>query len=141
MHSRLFALGLAFAAIAGCGTPPDLPKPLPTNYQEQAKSEDIYRRWAIAVEHHPGVIATYLSENNNPRQFVVVVQDNQSGNAIMNQYHGNLDGLPLRVQVVTKQVPDDVPQDAVPTVKQPTTWWGQVLEFFAQLPARWRSEK
>lgn len=141
MRFRFFTLGLVLAAIAGCGTPPGTPQPLPTNYQEQAKAEDTYRKWAIAIEHEPGVFATFLTDNNNPRQFVVVVQDGAAGNAIMSHYHGQIEGLPLRVQIVPKQVPDEPTTDTVPTVKQPTTWWGQVLEFFSQLPARWRSEK
>lgn len=140
MHPRLLSTLIAAVAIAGCATPPDLPQPKPLDYREQAKAEEIYRKYNANVRDMDGVYSTYLTANNNPRQFVVVVRDAKAGDAVWSQFHGNFDGLPMKIQVVPKIRPDDDPIVQVKTVELPTTWWGQVMAFFQSLPERWMRE-
>jgi hypothetical protein len=135
---RVVVSWLALVALSACADPPGMPKPLPVNFQEESHAVQVYDKYAPAIRQIPGVLTTYLTANNNPRQVVVVVQDDPTYVAVQKQFNNKLDDVPLVIRVQTKDTfntdPGDVKQ--VPKVELPTTWWEGLL---AQAPQGARS--
>jgi hypothetical protein len=118
------------ATLAGCATPPGTPTPLPTDYNEQNKSQDIFRRNAPALSREPDVLGVYLTANNNPRHLKVIVKDLAARKRIYDKYGGNIEGLDLMVRADYEPNPGDeiVP---VPKEEAPKTWWDKIFATFA----------
>lgn len=136
MRSRFLTSLFACAVLAGCADPPGTPKPLPLNYQEENQAIQVYRKFQPHLQGVEGVQETYLSANNNPRRVVVVVRDEASAARVRKQFGKNLDGLKMRFEIADQDKPEDGPIQKVPTVEQPTTWWGKIVWYLGM----WRQQ-
>lgn len=127
-------LTAAAVSLAACTDPPGTPKPLPTDRAEESAAVAMYRKYAPHVREIDGVLSTGLTNNNNPRQLVVVVKDDQARQRVSGRFKDSLEGLPLVVKVAPSYLEDGQGIAAVPTQTVPDTWWGKLLEFFRTLP-------
>lgn len=138
----LFTL-LLTTALSGCADPPGLPKPKPFDLQEEQRSSAAYNKYKLLVQQMDGVVTTYLTRNNNPRQMIVIVKDHKSEEAVWQAYGHAVerDGVPMSIKVQDRDVPDDAPIEAVPTQTVPDTWWGKLVSFFQGLSVPWMPAK
>jgi hypothetical protein len=112
--------------------------------QEEARSSAAYNKYKLLVQQMDGVVTTYLTRNNNPREMVVVVRDHKAEEAVWQAYGHAVerDGLPMHLKVLDRDAPEGVsPIEAVPTESQPDTWWGKLIGFFQGLRAPWTPNK
>ena len=112
--------------------------------QEETRSTAAYNKYKDPVQKMDGVLTTYLTRNNNPRELVVVVRDEKTGDAVYDAYSRAIkqEGLRMQIKVVDREgAGDGNPIEAVPTETTPDTWWGRVLMFFQGLRAPWTPAK
>lgn len=95
----LLATALLAGAPVGCTTPIDFPVPKPTDWTEQTKAIDTYKRLRATLGQEKGVIAFYLTTFNDPRSLVVEVADDPTYNRLSEKYSGDIEGLKVRMSV------------------------------------------
>ncbi|MDB5101678.1 MAG: hypothetical protein JWM80_6099 [Cyanobacteria bacterium RYN_339] len=129
--SRSLSLLFLVGTLVGCATPPGMPTPLPTDYNEQNKSTDIFRRIAPALGREPDVLGVYLTANNNPRHMKVIVRDLAGRSRMLAKYGGTIDGLDVMYRADYEPNPGDEALVPVPKEELPTTWWEKMIAAFA----------
>jgi hypothetical protein len=133
----LFSLLIA-AALGGCADPPGLAKPKPYSMEEEGQATAVYQKYSSHLQQLDGVLTTYLTATNNPRELMVVVKDDKTRKIIRDKYGRRVDGMRLSVKVLDSEVADDDgPIEAVPTQTVPDTWWGKVVSFFQGISVPW----
>jgi hypothetical protein len=128
--SRSLSVVLLLAALAGCANPPGQPQPVPTDYNEQNHSQDVFRRYSPVFAKEPDVLGVYLTANNNPRHLKVIVKDLPARVRLMQKYGGTIEGLDVMYFVDYEPNPGDE-LVAVPKEELPKTWWERMIAAFA----------
>lgn len=126
---------LLLAALSGCGTPPGTPMPAPTDYNEQNHAQDVFRRYSPVFAKEPDVLGFYMTANNNPRHFKVIVKDMAARKRIYDKFGGNLEGIDLMVRADYEPNPGDEIV-SVPKEEAPKTWWEKLIAAFAAWKTR-----
>ena len=131
MPLRLLLHGLLLLTLAGCADPPGIKKPLPTDAAEVLASTSAHKRLAAELRAEHGVLGTYLTQTNNPRHLVVVVQDEATLERLEQSKPRRYDGLKVRYEVAPRGfvADSDAPIEAVPTEAVPEGWWDRAVYY------------
>jgi hypothetical protein len=125
------------AALAGCADPPGTRKPLPLDYGEQTKAQQVYRALSPQLSKYDGVVGSYLTATNNPRRIVVVVKDKDTRDQMKQLFGRDRDGVKIRYEIASKGFEhDDGPIEAVPNQDLPVTWWDKVMFYMKHFAYR-----
>jgi hypothetical protein len=118
-------------ALAGCADPPGIKKPLPPDAAEVLAATSAHKRLAAELRTEPGVLGTYLTQTNNPRRLVVVVQDEATLERLEQSRPRRYDGLKIRYEVAPQGfvADSDAPVEAVPTETLPEGWWDRFVYY------------
>jgi hypothetical protein len=116
------------ACLGACADPPGLRQPLPVDQREEYASYASFRNLANELSKEDGVLSTYLTRTNNPRELVVVVRDKDVRRRIDQRYQGRLNGLTIRVELAPVGFEEEGIR-AVPKEMLPTTWWGKLFYY------------
>lgn len=133
---KILGVFLALACLLSCAEPPGLRQPLPPDPREEFAAYAAYRRAASDLGKEEGVLSTYLTRTNNPREVVVVVRDKDVRRRLDGKYRGRVNGLPVRVELA----PKGFEEEAIQRVQQemlPTTWWEKVVYYLRHYAFRW----
>jgi hypothetical protein len=88
-----------------------------------------HRQLARELAQEDGVLSTYLTQTNNPRELVVIVRDKDIRRRVDDKYRGRLNGLTIRVELSPKGFEE---QGILAVTKEelPSTWWGWLVYYF-----------
>ncbi|MEB3195719.1 MAG: hypothetical protein VKP62_00805 [Candidatus Sericytochromatia bacterium] len=140
-------LGVALAGLLGCADPPGMRKPLPLDPAEEGQALATYRKAAQEVQQVDGVLGTYLTRTNNPREMVVVVRDKPARKRVGEKFGGEIAGLSLRVELAPKGFEDEQePIEEVQNEKLPSNWrewlayaWNEGMQRLRTQVEEWRA--
>lgn len=127
---------LALICLTACADPPGVRQPLPSDPREEYAAYAAYRQVASDLSKEDGVLSTYLTRTNNPREVVVVVRDKDVRRRLDDRYRGRMNGLPLRVELAPKGFEEEGIQP-VPQENLPTTWWEKLVYYMRHYAFRW----
>lgn len=129
MSLRALLGAVLLLLLAACADPPGVSKPLPTDPAEVTASTNAHKRLAADLRAEPGVLGTYLTQTNNPRRLVVVVQDEATRDRISNGRPRRYDGVKLRFEIAPQgfRADSDAPIAAVPVEAVPEGWWDRFI--------------
>lgn len=136
MLRRSLASLVCLLVLAGCADPPGVKKPLPVDYQEQNKAQEVYRRLGPQMAKYDVVVGSYLTQTNNPRRIVVVVKDKAAREQMKMLFGKEVDGVKLKYQIAEKGFDTDDGITEVPKQDLPQTWWDKVVFYFKNFAYR-----
>lgn len=136
MSPRPLASLLCLLVLAGCADPPGLKKPLPVDYQEQTKAQEVYRRLGPQMAKYDVVVGSYLTQTNNPRRIVVVVKDKAAREQMRMLFGKSVDGVKIKYEVAAKGFDVNEGITEVPKQDLPQTWWDKVVYYFKNFAYR-----
>lgn len=111
--------------------------PKPTDWTEQTKAIDTYKRLRATVGQERGVVAFYLTTHNDPRAIMVEVADEATYNRLREKYPSDMEGLKLKLNLRPDLAASDTEVEVVATADLAQAYteraWAWVRNFARRL--------